>query len=278
MSDAGLYIAMLGIDGTGKTTMTRLLADELEANGHKVKKLSWRDELTLAERPNTRESLRQLWVESLRLVHLGVDLPAAPASYEEFHRQNWEQLYSGTSFSTNVPAGPLAAAWLEWVGQTLLMHEVVAPHRARGIHVIDESFSLKMAYKELLIADLLNSDPAVAAEIDRARKVLTELFRSTAPDVGIVVSSASIEQAYRWRMRQDGSLGSLEDLGAAARTRGRDGFLHLQSECDAFFRRFASQPGWVVLEMDDAAATVNFDRLRRLLAGHPRLGPLLRRP
>jgi hypothetical protein len=275
MREAGLYIVMLGIDGTGKTTMTRMLADALERNGHKVKTLSWREELDLAERANTRESLRQLWVESLRLVHLGVDLPPAPASYDEFHEQKWEKIYSNSAFSANVPGGPLAAAWLEWVGQTLMMHEIVNPHRARGLHVIDESFSLKMAYKELLIADLLNSDPAVAAEIDRARKILTELFRSTMPDVGIVISSPSVEQAYRWRIRQEGALGSLEDLGAATGARGRDGFLHLQQECDSFFRRFARQPGWVVLEMQDAPAPVNFARLRDLLADHPGIGALL---
>ncbi|MEV7806700.1 hypothetical protein AB0O28_27510 [Microbispora sp. NPDC088329] len=275
MREAGLYIAVLGIDGTGKTTMTRMLADELKRSGHEAKVLSWREELELAERPNTRESLRQLWVESLRLVHLGVDLPPAPASYDEFHSQQWEKRYAGSKFSTNVPGGPLAAAWLEWVGQTLLMHEIVNPHRARGVHVIDESFSLKMAYKELLIADLLNDDPAVAAEIGRAREIITELFKSTAPDVGIVISSSSVDQAYRWRIRQEGALGSLEDLGAAAGARGRDGFVRLQQECDSFFRRFARQPNWVVLEMQDAAPPVNFARLRELLAGHPAIGSLL---
>lgn len=276
VAETGLYIAMLGIDGIGKTTMTRLLAEELEKNGHKVKMLSWRHELELAERPNTRESLRQLWVESLRLVYLGVDGPPAPGSYDEFHRDGWEKKYSSSVFSTNVPGGPLAAAWLEWVGQTLLMHEVVMAHQARGVHVIDESFSLKMAYKELLIAQRLSRDPVVNEEIRQAREILIRLFRSTAPDLGIVVTGP-IDRAYRWRMSQAGELGSLEDLGAAAGDRGRDGFTELQSACDSFFRKFAAESGWVVHEMKDASSQENFERLRGCLMSHRKVGELLRR-
>lgn len=272
--DKGLFIAMLGIDGTGKTTMTKLLSEALSENGHEVKRLSWRKELELAERPNTRESLRQLWVESLRLVYLGVEGPAAPASYDEFDGQGWEDTYSGSIFTTNVPAGPLAAAWLEWVGQTLLRHEIVQPNCARGIHVIDESFSLKMAFKELLIAERLSTDPAMTEEIKRARRILVDLFLSCSPDVGIVITGP-IEQAYHWRMRQEGSLGSLEDMGAAAGDRGIDGFKELQSECDSFFRSFAEKWGWVVLEMEDAPAEDNFEKLRKLLSSHPRIGELL---
>ncbi|MGR6924595.1 hypothetical protein ACU635_60980 [[Actinomadura] parvosata] len=270
-----MYIAMLGIDGTGKTTMTRLLARALSENGHQVKKLSWRKELDVAERPNTREALRQLWLESLRLVYLGVDGPPAPASYEEFHQQRWEDRYSNSRYTTNVPAGPLAAAWLEWVGQILLRHEVVEPHRDRGVHVIDESFSLKMALKELLIAERLSNGPAMSAQIEQARELLTELFRSCAPDVGILITG-SVEQAYRWRMRQEGSLGSLEDMGAAAGDRGMEGFKELQSACDAFFRTFADKQGWIIHEMTAASAEENFERLREALLEHPEAAGLLR--
>ncbi|WP_188307817.1 hypothetical protein [Streptomyces sp. CBMA123] len=275
MADTGLYIAMLGIDGTGKTTMTKMLSRELEAHGHDVKRLSWRKELDEAERPNTRESLRQLWVESLRLVHLGVDGPAAPGSYDEFHAQGWEKRYGSAAHTTNVPAGPLAAAWLEWVGQILLRHEIVEPHRARGVHVIDESFSLKMAFKELVIAERLSTDPALTKEIERARETLVELFRACDPDVGIVVTGP-IDQAFQWRMRQEGSLGSLEDMGAATGDRGQDGFLELQSACDAFFRECAEKWGWIVLEMEDTSAEENFAKLRAQLLDHPAAGRLLK--
>lgn len=277
MAETGLYIALLGIDGTGKTTMMKMLARALEESGHPVKRLSWRKELELAERPNTRESLRQLWVESLRLVHLGVDLPAAPGSYDEFETQGWERRYGAARYTTNVPAGPLAAGWLEWVGQILLRHEIVRPHCARGVHVIDESFSLKMAFKELLIAERLSTDPEMTEEIQHARRTLVELFHSCDPDVGIVITGP-VEQAYRWRMRQEGRLGTLEDMGAATGDRGIDGFKEIQSECDSFFREFAEKWGWVVLEMEDASAEHNFGKLRELLRTHPRIGALLERP
>ncbi|MCX5214519.1 hypothetical protein OG689_35565 [Kitasatospora sp. NBC_00240] len=275
MADTGLYIAMLGIDGTGKTTMTKMLARELAAHGHDVKQLSWRKELDQAPRPNTRESLRQLWVESLRLVHLGVDGPAAPASYDEFHAEGWEKSYGSATHTTNVPAGPLAAAWLEWVGQILLRHEIVEPHRARGTHVIDESFSLKMAFKELLIAERLSTGAAFSAEVGRARELLVELFRSCDPDVGVLVTGP-IEQAYRWRMNQEGSLGSLEDMGAATGDRGLEGFRELQSACDTFFRECAEKWGWIVLEMEDTGAEANFAKLRSQLLEHPAAGRLLK--
>lgn len=274
--NTGLFIAMLGIDGTGKTTMTKMLANALSENGHEVKQLHWRHELHRAERPNTRETLRQLWVESLRLVYLGVDGPPAPASYDEFAAGNWEERYSSTEFTTNVPAGPLAAAWLEWVGQVIIRHEIVEPHRARGVHVIDESFSLKMAYKELLLAERLAEDPAMKEEIGRARQILIDLFTTLSPDVGILITGP-VEQAYHWRTRDGGLLGSLEDLGAANGDRGRAGYLEIQGECDAFFRDFAEKWGWVVFEVKDASGEENFERLRETLLEHPRIGELLKR-
>ncbi|MBN9739817.1 hypothetical protein DMP23_01650 [Amycolatopsis sp. A1MSW2902] len=274
MTGSGLHVALLGIDGTGKTAMAKMLSKALADGGHDVKMLSWRKEISANERENTRQALRQLWVESFRLLHLGVDAPPPPPAFAAFEEEGWEERYGSTAFTRNVPAGPLAAAWLEWVGQVLLYHEAVLPHTARGTHVIDESFSLKMAYKELYVARKLATGPMMIEEIERAQEMLTELFQRCAPDVGLVISGP-VERSYRWRMAQKGSLGPLEDLGAAGEGRGRAGYLELQSACDGFFREFAAKWGWHVFEMQDGPAEANFARLRAELAAHPRLAALL---
>ncbi|MGR6924608.1 hypothetical protein ACU635_61045 [[Actinomadura] parvosata] len=271
MVNRGSYIAFLGIDGVGKTSFMRLLADALMQKGCPVRPLSWRKELEAAERTNTRQALRQLWAESLRLIHLGVDDAPAPASYDEFYEQKWETRYSTSTYVTNVPAGPLAAAWLEWVGHMLLRYEVIEPACAQGYHVLDDSFGLKSVLKELYIAERLSRDAATTIEIRHARETLVDLFRACSPDLGIVVTG-SIDNAYRRRIQQKGLLGSLESMGAATGDRGLAGFRELQTECDALFRSYAHEWGWIHFEADDAPVEENFKRLRRMLLSHPNIG------
>jgi predicted kinase len=272
--DRGLYVAMLGIDGTGKTTMAELLTELLSAGGHAVKRLSYRGELSQARRTNTRHALQELWVESLRLLYLGVDELVPPPSYAAFEADDWERRLRDAPVAANVPAGPLAAAWLEWVGQVLLRHESVIPNLRAGVHVVDESFGLKTAFRELLLAVRLSADPAMSEEIGTAKTVLSQLFATCRPDVGLLITSP-IEQAHRWRMRQKGSLGVLESMAVAGGDPGLDGFVEIQSQCDAYFREFAATAGWTVFEMDDRPPQDNFDRLLDVLRAHPVLGPLL---
>ncbi|WP_432921530.1 hypothetical protein ACQPZZ_22585 [Microbispora sp. CA-135349] len=274
MPDRGLHVAMLGIDGTGKSTMAEMLSELLSADGHAVKKLSYRGELREASRTNTRHALQELWVESLRLLYLGVEELVPPPSYVEFDGEDWERRLRDTPVAANVPVGPLAAAWLEWVGQVLLRHESVIPNLAAGVHVVDESFGLKTAFRELLLASRLNADPAMADEIGTAKTVLSRLFATCRPDIGLVITSP-IEQAYRWRMRQKGALGILESMTVAGGDAHLDGFVEIQSTCDAYFREFAASAGWTVFEMEDLPPQDNFDRLLGVLRAHPVMASLL---
>ena len=262
-----MHVGFLGMDGIGKTSMARLLAAELESAGVAVRSVSWREWLgEEGTRPNVRAALRELWVESWRLMFLGdADGPAIPTTYEQFEDEGWEDRLVGLDLSSNAAVGPFAAVGLELTGQVLLYHEVIRPLRERGVWVIEESYPLKLALKELLSARALTEDPRVRAEIDSTVSLLPELFRPRSPDLGIVVSGP-VEMAYRWRMAEAGRTNSMEDLGAAGR-KGREGFEALQGECDRIFREVAAEGDWLVFEMEDAPPEANFARLLEAVRG-----------
>jgi hypothetical protein len=163
---------------------------------------------------------------------------------------------------------------LEWVGQVLLRHESVIPNLEAGVHVVEESFELKTAFRQLLLASRLSTDPAVAAEIGTAKTMLSQLFATCGPDIGLVIT-APIEQAYRWRMRQKGALGILESMAVAGGDAHLNGFVEIQSTCDTYFREFAASAGWTVFEMEDLPPHDNFNRLLGVLRARPAMASLL---
>ena len=247
--------------------MARLLMAKLSSLGLPVRSVSWRDQMRTETRPNVGAALRELWVESWRLMFLG-HATRIPPTFEQFEGEGWEDKLKNLDLPSNSPAGLLASAWLDFAGQTLIQHEVIGPACNRGTWIIEESFGLKLMLKELLTARALGGDAQLRAEVDSALEGLREMFRHRMPDVGVVVSGP-VELAYRWRTAEAGGTGSLEDLGAAGR-KGWIGFETLQTECDRFFRDLTASSGWLLFEIEDAPAEENFarlnDRLRTLPA------------
>jgi hypothetical protein len=270
-----VYFSFIGIDGVGKSTFAGLLHSALTANGHDARLVSWRSELTGQPWRSTRTVQQELWVESFRMMHLGMGADfQPPADFSTFQQGDWESRFGSASITERRAAGPLAAAWLEWSGYTVLRHESIRPLLARGITVIEDSSSLKMAYKAIQHARTLNDDPDMAQEIDRAEESLLTLFRTYPPDVPVIVSGP-VDVAFKWRTEQDGTLGVLEDMSPVGGARGWPGFLEHQSASDQFFRKVAADWGWPLFEVTDADPAVNFPALLAGLREVPAAAALL---
>jgi hypothetical protein len=271
----GLHVAFLGIDGIGKSSLARMLVDELRGMGIPIELVAWREQMVTDPRPNVAAALQELWVESWRLIFLGSEEAASmPRTFAGFEEDGWEDRFADVNLASNPPAGPLASAWLELCGQALVHYEVIQPLRDQGTWAIEESYGFKLVVKELLSARALADDPRLRAEIDFALSIVPELYRRRAPDLGVFVSGP-VEMAYRWRLAEAGATRSMEDMGAVGQ-KGWEGFEALQSESNRMFRELAQGESWLTLEMEDAPAEANFARLMEAMRA--RLGDELFAP
>lgn len=208
-------------------------------------------------------------------MHLGMGADfQPPADFTAFQQGNWESRFGDASIEQRRSAGPLAAAWLEWAGYTILRHESIKPLLDQGITVIEDSSSLKMTYKAIQHARALSQDPAMEREIDRAEKMLLSQFRAYPPDVPVIVSGP-IDVAFRWRTEQDGGLGVLEDMSPVGGARGWPGFLEHQTASDQFFRKVADEWDWPLFVIKDVEPDRNFSALLSRLREIPAAAALL---
>lgn len=274
----GAYVALLGIDGIGKSTLAAGLAERCAQVGQPVRAVSWR---RLVESPTEpagwpKDSLQNLWLEIFRLYYGGATLDGGaremPGSYDELvARGGTEHLRDATV--TGVRAhGPLAAALLEIAGNVLLLRDTVRQWVAEGCLVIQESYGFKHVVKELLLVEEL--DPALAGEAALTLRFAHDFFgRACVPDVGVLVAGDPA-LALRWRTAEAGRTGVFEDFSVAGEDPATS-FLALQTRCTAVFDDFAAEHGWLRFEVHDEPRAHNRDRLLAALAATP-LGGLLR--
>ena len=274
----GAYVALLGIDGTGKSTLAAGLAERCAQVGQPVRTLSWR---RLVESPAEpagwpRDSLRNLWFEIFRLYYGGATIDRGardmPSSYDDLAARGGTEHLHDSAVEGIRAHGPLAAALLEIAGNVLLQRDTIRQWVAEGYLVLQESYGFKHVVKELLLAEEL--DPTLAAEAALTLRFAHELFgRVCVPDVGVLVRGDPA-MALKWRTAQAGRTGVFENFSVA----GADpagSFLDMQGRCAAAFDAFAADHGWLRFEMRDGPREHNRDRLLAELAGTP-VGELLR--
>ena len=273
----GAYVALLGIDGTGKTTLAEALAERCAQAGRPVRTVSWR---RLVESPTQpagwpKDSLQNLWLEIFRLYYGGATLDGGartmPGSYDELVAAGGtEHLHDATVEGVRAH-GPLAAALLEIAGNVLLQRDAIERWVAEGCVVIQESYGFKHVVKELLLVEEL--DPGLAAEAALTLRFARDFFgRVCVPDVGVLVAGDPA-LALRWRTAEAGRTGVFENFSVAGEDPGAS-FLALQSRCTAIFDDFAAAHGWLRFEVEDVPREHNRDRLLAALAPTP-LGGLL---
>src|SRR5512139_1928056 len=89
----GVYVALLGLDGSGKTTVAHGLTERLAAQGHKPEYMNWRGILDQGDREDFPYiTVRQLLVEIYRTRYGGatdtssVRVQHGPTSFADFKR------------------------------------------------------------------------------------------------------------------------------------------------------------------------------------------------
>lgn len=273
----GAYVALLGIDGTGKSTLAAGLAERCAQVGQPVRTVSWR---RLVESPTEpagwpKDSLQNLWLEIFRLYYGGATLDGGaremPGSYDELVARGGTEHLHDAEVAGVRPHGPLAAALLEVAGNILLQRDAIERWVAEGCVVIQESYGFKHVVKELLLVEKL--DPALAGEAALTLRFARDFFgRACVPDVGVLVAGDPA-LALRWRTAEAGRTGVFENLSVAGEDPATS-FLALQARCTAIFDDFAAEHGWLRFEVQDEPPAHNRDRLLAALAGTP-LGRLL---
>lgn len=278
--ERGMHVALLGIDGIGKSTLAAELAELCRDRGRPVSVVSWRSYI---DQPSTGatgyplESLRNLYVETFRLFCAGAVIDggvgAFPTTYAEFAARGGGAGLDGTSFADVRPSGPVAAVLLEASGNLIFQREVVQPLVARGHVVIEESYGYKHVVKDLIYA--AHAAPGATEELALITPFAREFFgRVLQPDVGLYVCGDPA-LAMRWRTAQSGAPGRFEALPDAERPEALS-FIDMQAACAGEFERFAEENAWVHVLQVDAPRSKNRERVLAVVQGTP-LGDLLSR-
>lgn len=254
-------IALLGIDGVGKTSISHALADALRAHGFPVTVTSWRDYF----RRGSPDVLSAAYTTIFRSVYSAYVDPAGdsgsrllPAREEDFLRDHGEPLPMDDegvpiALDRDRPGTFLAVGLMEVAARMLERELVINPALARGDVVVQEGHGLKNSVKlGAVAASFLGGDERVTGYLSATR---TMLGQWAAPDVSVFVSGDP-RLAYRWRKGQRGRIGRGEHLD-------RDGspaestFVELQTVIQRELARVADAERWPTVSMSDRSREEN---------------------
>ncbi|MEO3973603.1 hypothetical protein [Streptomyces sp. CAU 1734] len=264
----GLHVALMGIDGVGKTTLTRELTELARSQGLRVREVSWRSVVEGNDPPRfPKNELRRLWVQSFRTNFAGATTADGvslelPLDFEDLDARGTEYL-NGASVQGMKPSGALASAWIELAANTLLHRVVIKELVTEGYLVLQESYGYKHLVKLFAFAEHLAPEASEAPQIGRA--LVRDFFgRMLRPDVGVYVHG-SPKLALAWRRQQSG-IGVFERFFSA----GTDidaSFLKLQ-ECTAgAFEEFAERYAWTRVDVVEGSRAKNRQRAVDALSG-----------
>jgi thymidylate kinase len=280
---AGLHVAFLGIDGVGKTTLVREIAELARHNGRPVRVVSWRavvDDVDGLGTPRYAvDELRHLWVQSFRSYFGGATLAdlspvPLPVDFADLDRLGGTEYLNGVTVVGVDASGPMAAGWIEFAANSLLHEVVITRLVADGYLVLQESYGYKHPIKLFAFAEQVSAEGSAAAAVGRE---VTDAFFGGAlrPDLGVYVAG-SPALALKWRRAQSGQVGTFESMA----TVGQDvdsSFVRLQEESVARFDAFAEAHSWLRVEVIDAPREENRRRILEVLSRTP-LGSWLTAP
>ncbi|WP_159011668.1 hypothetical protein [Streptomyces sp. NRRL F-5123] len=276
----GISLALMGIDGAGKSTLARALREELTARGAEVVDVTWAGAVAALPAGYPRTSIEQLGVEGWRLFYAGRTIDDAPVDeaiprlFADFGASELPRRI-GEAGGRAHQSGVVASALVELAGHYLLRSAVAAPVVARGGVALNDGFGLKNVLKCLRLAEQMPDGEIPASTLRSLAGQVTEIFSDPflQPDVGLLLD-ADPALSYRWRMDQNGRLGAGEDLDFAGRP-GRDGYLALQGALAAEYRAAAERWGWHVLPVDGRPQHETAEEGLRAVLGDNRVRALL---
>jgi thymidylate kinase len=248
-------IALLGIDGVGKSSISRALADALRERGLAVTVTSWRDYFRRGS-PAVLSSAYTTIFRSAYSAYVDPEgnsgSPLLPAREEDFLREAGESLPMDDeavplTLDRGRPGTFLAVGLMEIAARILERELVIAPALARGEVVVQEGHGLKNAVKVAAVAaNFLGGDDRVAGYLSSARDLLGQW---AAPDVSVFVSGDPF-LAYRWRKRQRGRIGRGERLDRDG-SPAESAFVELQTVIQRELAGVAAAERWPSVLMSD---------------------------
>ncbi|MFJ2778094.1 dTMP kinase [Kitasatospora sp. NPDC087315] len=272
----GRYVGILGLDGSGKTTVAHGLTERLENQGHESEFVRWRDiaaRLDRVEFPHL--TLRQLLVETWRTRYGGATdesslrVQHGPPLYEDFTLARLEQ--AGSAYPVDVHrSGVMASALLEFVADMLIQAEFFNASVARGRVVVTDSYGYKNIMKVLRVANAIPSDDISKDLIARVSTFISDAYSShfMQPDIGVFLR-VTPEECYKRVTAQRGGVGPVEDMGFAGRA-GRSSFLELQGALLVEYEQMAAKWGWHVLDVDEASPAEVLDAVNDIVVAELR--------
>jgi hypothetical protein len=289
----GFDIALAGIDGVGKSTVSEALTEALRARGYVVTMTSWRGYLSSAIPAEEKSPLRDVYLAQLRTLFSAstgagrVGAAELLASRDEHPSGNPAELAALDDPSVQVALDPhrpntfLAAGLLEVAARMIEREAVIDPALARGEVVIQESHGLKNCVKLGLVAEHLERggdtdecDRSVAAYLAVVQR---SLLQWAAPAMTVLVAGDP-RLAYAWRRSQKGFIPRSEHLDADGRP-AEWTFVDLQTDLQKRLMAIAEAQDWPRVTMTSKpqeqnvalAVEVILDALtdRGILAGEP---------
>lgn len=267
----GLHIALMGIDGAGKSTIAVELAQSLRATGHCVEIVNFKRAMARAD-PASASILSHVAFAALKAQYAeaavedaGSDLGALLAC-EDVGSQfaKVEDGLRALSVAGNAARPLLSSAVLEIVGGFWVQAYVESRLRA-GVVVVNDSFGYKHVLKNALLAQRLSApgSPVQAAAqrvLETARSFYHTLLR---PTYGYWIDTDP-RLALRWRATTGEITTPFESYGLAGES-GDASFLAMQEDCRPAFQEAAQEWGWQCVALSDLPKDENIGRAVRLI-------------
>lgn len=271
---APVHVALMGIDGAGKSSIALALVSALQAAGRPAEIVSFKRALAGSE-PVTSSILAHVAYASLKCQYASADL--APTDFDVTALLDdtsvgsfpaAERRLRAVPVAGNSPRAFLSSALLEIVGGFAVQSHVEARLRA-GVCVVDESYAFKHVLKNVLLAQRA-AGPGTAehAAAERVLETAVGLFGSLlGPAVGGWVD-AEPELALRWREKAGEETTAFENYALVGET-GEESFLRMQADCRAAFAAAAAAWGWGHVPMTDRPREDNLAAALELLTAPP---------
>ncbi len=280
MSERGVSIALIGIDGAGKTTLARALTAALAERGVEVVDVTWVGAVGSLPAGYPRTSIEQLGVEGWRLFYAGRTIEGRPVDelvpslFADFGASELPLRIEAASGAAR-QSGVVTSALVELAGNYLLHMAVAGPVLRRGGVALNDGFGLKNVLKAIRLAARMAPDEvppdALDALAQHAIAVFSDAFLQ--PDIGFLLD-ADPRLSHDWRVAQNGRLGAGEDLDFAGRP-GRETYLEFQSSLAAEYREVSRRWGWHALSVDGRPAAETAAEAVGLVLDHPGITALI---
>jgi thymidylate kinase len=275
VKSTGFDIALLGIDGIGKSSVSEALADVLRRQGYTVTRTSWQQSLRGDYSGRGSEALRATYGAMFRSIYSACIGPDGASADRLLPRLDEDLLGKDSqvrindpdfeiSFDVNHPGPFVAAGLMEMAARIIERDFIIKPALARGEVIIQESHGLKNAIKLGMFAKNMTIGRTETG------RVLQEYFsfahrciNEWSPPAQTILLSGDPELAYRWRKEQNGRISRGEHADIDGRP-VQSTFAQFQSSIQKVLVTIAESEDWPCVYMTDRPQQENIDSAVRI--------------